>query len=264
MHQEYKEEEDKFRNNFKMNLEKKIRKKLIETKEQKEKLLIENELIKSRIIMIFENEKNIKNFSLLSEDKKLKYSFGLLQELSYQGHNGVLNEQLLDIIKSLFGTTVGGGFGQALLEPALKYILSGLGMSDGLIKNFITSFLSKKEGFWNLFKDCGTLTTAIAESLIEAIVMKGQQSFGKDSFLFNSLRNMVGDVAAKAAIVKSLEKQLSDKVCGLFGKATKNASNVLDKVKDKKEDQSSDLLGSLLGSQNKSQSDLSSLLSLGR
>jgi hypothetical protein len=66
MHQEYKEEEDKFRNNFKMNLEKKIRKKLIETKEQKEKLLIENELIKSRIIMIFENEKNIKNFSLLS------------------------------------------------------------------------------------------------------------------------------------------------------------------------------------------------------
>ena len=55
-----------------MNLQKKIRRKLVETKEQKDRLLIERELIKSRIVMIFEGEKNIKDFHSLSESKKIK------------------------------------------------------------------------------------------------------------------------------------------------------------------------------------------------
>lgn len=248
-----------------MDLQKKIRKKLVETKEQKDRLLIERELIKSRIVMIFEGEKNIKDFNSLSESKKIRYSFLVLQELANQEENGVLNEQLLDVIKSLFGTTIGGGFGQALLEPALNFILGGLGMGDSIFKKFIISFLTKKEGFWNMFKDCRTLTVAIAESIIEAFVMKGQQMFGKGTFMMDALRNMLGDAATKTEMVKSLEKQLGDKVCQYFGKATDNATNVLDKVKGEKEKTGSGILGNLLpGSQSNTTGGLSSLLSLGR
>jgi len=231
-----------------MNLNKKIRQKLIETKEKQSKLLIERELIKSRIVMIFENENNIKNFELLSEEKKLKYSFQLLQELAYQQENGVLTEGLLDIIKSLFGTTVGGGFGQAMLEPALNFILGGLGMKDSILKNFVISFLSKKEGFWNLFKDCNTLTVAIAESIIEAFVMKGQQFFGKSSFILDAVRNMIGDAATKTAMIGSLEKQLGDRVCQYFGMATNKAGKVLDKVKEvgTEKETGSSVLGGLI------------------
>lgn len=214
-----------------MNLQKKIKKKLIETKEQKERLLIERELVKSRIVVIFEGEQNIKNFKSLPENKKIKYSFRVLQELSYQEQNGVLNEGLIDIIKSLFGSTVGGGFGQALLEPALNYILTGLGMEDTVLKKFIISFLSKKEGFWNMFKDCKTLTKGVSESIVEAFVMKGQQSLGKGSYLLNAIRNMLGDVASKSAMVNSLENQLESTICQFFGKATDNASKLLSKVK---------------------------------
>ena len=42
-------------------LDKNIKKAILETKEKKEKLLIEENLVKSRIMMIFESEKNIKN-----------------------------------------------------------------------------------------------------------------------------------------------------------------------------------------------------------
>jgi len=246
-----------------MSLQKKVRKKLVETKEQKDRLLIEREIVRNRIVMIFESENNIKNFHLLPEDKKIKYSFQLLQELAYQEENGVLKEGLLDIITSLFGTTVGGGFGQAILEPALNFILGGLGMGDSVFKKFIISFLSKKEGFWNMFKDCRTLTVGIAESIIEAFVMKGQQMFGKGTFMMDALRNMLGDVAAKTAMVKSLEKQLGDKVCQYFGKATNNASKVLDKVKgDEKED--SGLLNNLIPkNQINTQTGLSNLLQTG-
>jgi GDP-L-fucose synthase len=43
-----------------------IRKVILETKEKKEKLLIEQNLVKKRILMIFESENNIKNFVNLS------------------------------------------------------------------------------------------------------------------------------------------------------------------------------------------------------
>jgi hypothetical protein len=228
-------------------MKKQIRKILIETKEKKDRILIEREIIKSRIVMIFESEENIKKFNSLSENKKIKYSFQVLQEMAYQQENGVLNEQLLSIMKALFGTTIGGGFGQAILEPALNFILSGVGMKDNMLKKFVISFLSKKEGFWNMFKDCETLTKAVAESMIEAIAMKGQQFLGVGSFMADAIRNMIGDVAAKTAMVENLEKQLGDTICQYFGKATNNASKVLDKVKDEQDEKTSGLSGLLGG-----------------
>ena len=50
-------------------LDKTIKKTILETKERKEKLLIEESLVKSRIMMIVESEDNIKNFHSLSESK---------------------------------------------------------------------------------------------------------------------------------------------------------------------------------------------------
>ena len=45
-----------------MKLNKEIKKALVEAKEQKERRLIEESLIKSKIMMIVESEDNIKNF----------------------------------------------------------------------------------------------------------------------------------------------------------------------------------------------------------
>ncbi len=53
-------------------LKNKIKRSIIETKERKEKLLIEQRLVESRIMMIVESESNAKNFHSLSEDKQQK------------------------------------------------------------------------------------------------------------------------------------------------------------------------------------------------
>ena len=60
-------------------LYKKIKKSLIETKERKEKKLINESLIKNRLSMIVKNVKTIEHFNNLSEDKKLKLSVNFLQ-----------------------------------------------------------------------------------------------------------------------------------------------------------------------------------------
>jgi len=92
-----------------MKLDKKIKKKLLETKEQKDKLIIEQEIVRSRFMMIFESEDNIKNWDSLSEEKKFKISCKFLQEKNYQKKNGIIKEQLTDNIKSIFSSNIGGG-----------------------------------------------------------------------------------------------------------------------------------------------------------
>jgi len=215
-----------------MKLDKKIKKKLLETKEQKDKLIIEQEIVRSRFMMIFESEDNIKNWDSLSEEKKFKISCKFLQEISYQQQNGIINEQLTDIIKSIFGSSIGGGFAQAVLEPAVSWILSGLGMeTNSYIKKFVVSFLTKKEGFWNYLKDCRTLTKGIAESLAEAVAIQVQQGTGTGGFWMDSIRNVLGDYLSQAGFVQNIEKQIGDKICGYWDKATGNAKNVLTKLK---------------------------------
>jgi hypothetical protein len=56
-------------------LEKKIRRSIIETKEQKEKQLIEQHLIKSRLSVLVEHVQSEEEFNKLSENKKIQLSF---------------------------------------------------------------------------------------------------------------------------------------------------------------------------------------------
>ena len=63
-------------------LQKKIKKSLVETKNKKESILIEQKLIKSRIMMIVENEDNIKNFKSLPESKQEKIAYKLFEEIN--------------------------------------------------------------------------------------------------------------------------------------------------------------------------------------
>ena len=59
-------------------IEKKIKKVIKETKEQKEKILIEENLVKTRIFAIVESKEVIDNFEFLPEGKKMKIAKNLI------------------------------------------------------------------------------------------------------------------------------------------------------------------------------------------
>ena len=108
-------------------------------------------------------------------------------------------------------------------------------MQDSMLKKFVISFLSKKEGFWNLFKDCETLTKGIVESIAEAVVMNvSQTKEWATGFWMVALRNILGDFISGTDFANRLEEKLSGPICSLFGKATTNAKDVLTKIKDAK------------------------------
>ena len=66
-------------------LQKKIKKSLIEAKNKKESILIEQKLIKSRIMMIVENEDNIKNFkqSQIIVGERIKFDKNIIDSLDF-------------------------------------------------------------------------------------------------------------------------------------------------------------------------------------
>ena len=212
-------------------MKKEIRKALIEAKEQKERRLIEESLIKSRIMMIVESEDNIKNFDMLSEEKKRKIADGILQEIILY-EDQIITEGLWDALTSLFGSSF-SGLAQMIGEPIVNSILGALGMEDGFFKSVLISFFTKN---WSrlakaLRGDCKELTGLVAESLVEGLEYQLMQSKGMTGAGYSFLRNTLNDAINSSAFISGLERSLESTICSLFNKFTNKATEVAQNLK---------------------------------
>lgn len=211
-------------------LDKNIKKAILETKEKKEKLLIEEKLVKGRIMMIFESQKNIDNFHSLSKVKQEKIAYKLLEEINYLQETNLLNEQLMDFLGKIFGNSLGGIF-QTVAEPLVNSLLSGIGLG-GYFKDFLVSFITTNPArLAKAMKSCEELTKLIAEALSEAVFMMIQRQQGLEGQGYTFLRNALGGAVKDYGFIQSIEKQISGIVCELFGKMNNKASGVYDKLK---------------------------------
>jgi hypothetical protein len=212
-------------------LEKKIRQTIIETKEQKEKQLIEQHLIKSRLSVLVEHVQSEEEFNKLSEDKKIQLSFNILQELSYLESTGLLSEQnLSSVFKSLFGGLF-GDVTQTVFEPLLGKIVYPL-FGEGFMSNFIISYLtSRPSDVIKSMSDCKLMTKLVAESIVEGMVMSLQRQKGFDKPGYSYLRNALGSVIEGSEFISGIERSISSAVCGVFSKVANNAKNVETKLK---------------------------------
>lgn len=214
-------------------LKKQIRKSLVETKEKKERRLMEEKLVESRLSVIVENIKSEKHFNQLSEEKQLKLSVTLLSELSYLHNNGfILEEGLGDILKSLLGTHIFGNITQTIFEKVFNSLLSGLGMGDGFMKNAIISFLtSRPSDVIKAFNDCRIMTTLVSRAIVEGLVMSLQKDKGFGGTGWDLVRNTLGEAIEQSDFGKKIESGIAQTVCSVMGKYTSKAENVLQKVK---------------------------------
>ena len=213
-------------------LEKKVRKSLIETIEKKEKLLIEEKLIKNRFSMVFEGIKSEKQFKGLSEEKQLKLSVKFIQEMSFLQNNGLIVEQDFGgLLKTIFG----GAFGsvtQTMVEPLINSVLSGLGFKDGFVKNFVISYLtSKPSEVIKSFGDCKAMTKLVSEAIVESMVMTMQREKGYGGFGYDLIRNQLGNVLESTQFISGIEKGLQESICSIIDKFTNNTKEVANKLK---------------------------------
>jgi hypothetical protein len=211
-------------------LKKDIRKALIETKEKKERLLIEETIIKSRIMMIVED---VNNFSKLPTNQKNKVSEKLLEEFIFLGKNGLINENFMDVLKGLFGNVFGRSAVETIAEPIINALLTKIGFkSNGLMKKTMVSFLtSNPSDLINAFTDCKLMTKLVMESFIEGLVMVLQQETDKGGFMYDYIRNTLGGLIKSSGVASGIEDKISGAVCGVFDKFSDKAQNVAQKLK---------------------------------
>jgi hypothetical protein len=212
-------------------LEKKVRKSLIETKERKEKLLIEETLIKNRLSIILEGVNSDKEFKSLSEKKQLRISSKFIQELSYLQETKLINEQNLgSLMQSLFG----GWFGnltQTIFEPMFSKILTPL-FGEGFFTDFLTSYLtSRPSDVIKSFNDCKLMTNLISKGISESIVMQIQKNTSLTDPGYNFIRNTIGDVLSGTEFITKIEDGLESKVCNVLNEFSGNAEKVVNKLK---------------------------------
>lgn len=213
-----------------MKLNVKIRKSIIETKEKKDKLLIEQKLVESRIMMIVGSESNAKNFHNLSEEKQQKMMYSLLEEIDYLDEQGMLNEQLMDFLGKIFGNSFGSAV-ETIVEPLVNSLLSSLGLG-GYFKNFLVSVITTNPlELAKALKSCEALTSLVTKGVIEAVVMMIKQDKGLSGSGYTFIRNALGGAVADTKFAESLNKQLSGVVCELFDKMNDKASGVFNKLK---------------------------------
>jgi hypothetical protein len=212
-------------------LKKEIRKSLVETKENKEKRLIEERLIKNRISIIMEGINTPEDFEILSEDKKFKLSYKLLEELSYLQNNGLITEQGLgSILQSLFGSFFSSSV-ETMIEPYIAKIIEPL-FGKGVFTNIVTSYLtSRPSDIIKSFNDCKLMTKLLAESITEGLfkTLMDNKGFSSPGYVF--LRNSLGGAVKNSEFISGIEKQLESQVCKLIGGMTDKAKTVYNKVK---------------------------------
>jgi hypothetical protein len=214
-----------------------IRKVILETKEKKEKLLIEQSLVKKRILMIFESENNIKNFESLSERKKEKIAYKLISEINYLKETNLLNENLKDFLGKIFGDNLTNVF-NTVINPMVDSLMKSLQLSD-YFKDSMTSYLSSDPTrFSEALVSCEQLSKLVADSLSDALDNRIQQQTGFDSQESNGA---LSDAIREPRFSENLEKRINSVVCDLFDQINDKASKVYDKLKP-----SMDELGGIL------------------
>jgi hypothetical protein len=211
-------------------LEIKIKKAILETKEKKEKLLIEQSLVKKRILMIFESEDNITNFGSLTKSKQEKIAYKLVYEINYLKETNLLNEQLKDFLGKIFGDGMTGVF-QTIIGPMVNSLMKSLELADYFKESLTSSLSSNPTKFAQSLRSCDELSKLVAESLSNAIHERIMKQSGSNPIESKFLNSALADAVKDQTFVENVERKISDVVCDLFSKMSEKASKVYDKLK---------------------------------
>ena len=218
-------------------LKKSLKKNLIEVKEKKQDLMVENKIISNRFNFLFEGR------SFETEEEKDYLVESIITEIGYlkiQGYTPqAINEGLFSMLGNIFG-------GSVKSIPAVfgEYIAGWLTKTLGIPQNsYMGSVVVALVGNLNIadydkfFSDCRFASNKIADSLIEGYVLQLQNeknlNTGASGFIVSALRNSVVDYFTedKTSLIQILEDKIGEFLCP---KLSKLSSAITDKTDDLK------------------------------
>jgi hypothetical protein len=218
----------------KINLKGIIKENLIKTQENKNRLLQESNIVKTRLNIILEG----KTFKTKKQVDDVYVT--ILSEMIYlhkQGFNEDIIAENVDsvfgVLGNIFGTGINGVI-ETFKEKGVNYILEKLGLSsNNFLKNFLITSLANTDikDVPKLFSDCNFLTKKIAESIPEAYLRKLEYEKGMGNVFMDTVRNSLYDVIKNSDFADKVESKISGIVCPLVQQMTGKFSNHLSGMK---------------------------------
>lgn len=224
-------------------LKNKIHKTLLETKESKKKTILENKIVTNRFKIILEDK------NMFKKKNKQKLFSQLTSEVSYlknQGFNNqMINEGLIDIIKSLFGNKSDVIF-TTWKDQGVNWLIDKLGVShdedlSDKIKSKFSNVLTSE--IPELFTDCDKVTDMVVDAMIEVFQenLKNGESNGSEASRI--LQDSVLEMTSHEDFQDSIEIKLKNTICPLLNKISNNMSNQENEIKSKIFPNMDDMMG---------------------
>jgi len=220
------------------NLKTTIRKKLIETKKQKENRLIESKISQSRLKAILESTKDYQKFDKLSFDRQWEIGVPLMMEISYLKRLGmedelIMEQGVLDILGKIFGTGLSSG-GETIFEAMLSSLLKKLGFT-GFIADAIVFFFSRNPSkVWESFGDCRALSKNLGQAIMEAYIVKLQREYQFAGGGMDFIRNALMETLENSDFGTKLADQFANFICGFFTTVKDKGSQVVSAINQPK------------------------------
>jgi hypothetical protein len=218
----------------KINLKSIIKENLIKTQENKNRLLQESNIVKTRLNIILEG----KTFKTKRQVNDVYVT--ILSEMIYlhkQGFNEDIIAENVDnvfgALGNIFGTGINGVI-ETFKERGVNYILEKLGISkNNFLKNFLITALSNTDikDVPKLFSDCDFLTKKISESIPEAYLRKLEYEKGMGNIFMDTVRNSLYDVIKNSDFADKVESRISGIVCPLVQQMSGKFSDHLSGMK---------------------------------
>jgi hypothetical protein len=176
-----------------------IKKTLVETKEKKNNRIIENKLVESRLKFIIED---ISVFNKKTKQVKIKEGFKFLRETAYLKNIGMLNENLSDVFKQMFGNSFENML-STVSDPFVGSILNKLSIPQEIKVSVLETIKQRANELLSNMDSCENLSKFISDIV-----------------------SAMGDDVFKT----KLSEKIKEEVCVLFNKYAENAKNLVTKL----------------------------------
>jgi len=200
-----------------------IKKTLVETKEKKNNRIIENKLVESRLKFIIED---ISIFNKKTKQVKIKEGFKFLRETAYLKNIGMLNENLSDVFKQMFGNSFENML-STVSDPFVGSILNKLSIPQEIKVSVLETIKQRANELLSNMDSCENLSKFISDIVSEITMTKmTSKNITGSQFLDSAIVDTMGDDVFRT----KLSEKIKEEVCVLFNKYAENAKNLVTKL----------------------------------
>lgn len=217
-----------------MSLNKTIRKNLVETKEQKKRLIQESKIVNTRFKIVLESSK------LKTKKDFDNVLVNILSEMIYldkQGFNGNIIEEnassVFNVIGNIFGGTTNSVI-EAFKKRGVQYILEQLGLgNNSSLRNYMVTALENTElkDVPKLFSDCEYLTKKLSHAIPESYLKHLELQDGLGSEFSGMVKKTLHGVIKDSDFHERLESKIHSIVCPLVDKINAKFGDKLNNMK---------------------------------